>query len=96
MISILPPGVLLGLLLSALNAGIFHVWGGRTIRDLLIYLIAAVAGFALGQAIGMLIRLPLPHVGQVYIIEAMVFSWLAMIGVREIGVGQPGNEAHNT
>ncbi len=92
MISYLPPAVLLGLLLSVLYAGIFYVWGGRTLRDLLIYLIAAVIGFALGQGIGMLIRLPLPHIGQVYIVEATVLSWLAMIGVRELGVGQPGRE----
>ena len=34
----------------------------------------------------MLIRLPLPHIGQVYIIEASLVSWLCMIGVHELGV----------
>ncbi len=92
MISYLPPGFLLGLLLSALYAGLFHVWGGRTLRDLFIYVVAAIVGFALGQGIGMLIKLPLPHIGQVYIIEASLVSWLCMIGVHELGVGQPRSE----
>ena len=92
MIAFLPPGVLFGLILSALYAGLFHVWGGRTLRDLVVFLIASAAGFALGQAIGMLLDMPLPHVGQVYIIEASLFAWLAMIGARELRLGQSGQE----
>lgn len=88
MITFFPPGVLLGLLLSVLYAGVFHIWGGSSLRDLVIYLIAATVGFAVGQVIALLIELPVPHIGQVAVIEATVFSWLAMIGVRELGVGQ--------
>lgn len=92
MISIVPPGVLLGLMFSALYAGLFHLWGGRTLRDLLVFFLASIAGFAVGQAVGMLLRLPLPQIGQVYIIEASIFAWLAMIGARELRVGQQGQE----
>ena len=92
MIYLLPPGLLLGLVISALYAGLFHLWGGRTLRDLLMYLVASLVGFTVGQVIGMLIRLPLPHIGQVYIIEASIVAWLAMIAVRELGTGDSGQE----
>ncbi|MFN2203148.1 MAG: hypothetical protein ACK2UO_18260 [Caldilineaceae bacterium] len=92
MISLVPPGVVLGLTLSALYAGVFHVWGGRTLRDLVAYFLAAAVGFGVGQAIGMMLHLPLPHIGQVYVIEGSVFAWLVMIGVRELRLGRPGQE----
>lgn len=92
MIAIVPPGVLVGLTLSALYAGLFHVWRGRSLRDLVVFLIVSAAGFAIGQMIGVLLQLPFPHIGQVYFIEGTFFSWLAMIGVRELRYGQPGHE----
>ena len=93
MMSFVPPGILLGLILSAMYAGLFHLWGGRNLRDLLAFSVASVAGFALGQLIGMIVHLPLPHIGQVYIVEATAFSWLTMIGVRELRFGQQSQEA---
>ena len=50
MIALVPPGVLVGLAVCALYAGLFHVWGGRTVRDLIAFWIAAVVGFTVGQA----------------------------------------------
>lgn len=84
----LPPGLLFGLLLSTIYAALFHLWGGRSVRDLLVYVAAAAAGFAVGQFLGMLMQLPLPRIGQVHIIEASVFAWLALISVRQFGLGQ--------
>jgi hypothetical protein len=95
MISLVPPGVVLGLALSALYAGVFHVWGGRTLRDLVAYFLAALVGFGIGQAIGMMLHLPLPHIGQAYVIEGSVFAWLVMIAVRELRMGRPGQEVDN-
>jgi len=85
----LPPGLFLGLLLSAAYAALFHLWGGRNVRDLLVYLAASAAGFAVGQFLGMLMQLPLPRIGQLHVVEASVFAWLALISVRQFGLGQP-------
>jgi hypothetical protein len=92
MIAIVPPPVLVGFTFCALYAGLFHVWGGRTLRDLVAFWLAAIVGFALGQAIGVLLDLPLPRIGQVYVIEASLFAWVAMIGMRELLFGQHSQE----
>jgi len=84
MIALVPPGLLLGALISAGFAGLFHLWGGRSLRDLVAYLVASAAGFALGQAMGALLNFPLPRIGQVHIVEASVFAWAAMIGLHEL------------
>lgn len=84
MIALVPPGLLLSAIVSAGYAGLFHLWGGRSLRDLAIYLLASALGFGFGQALGALLHLPLPRIGQVHIIEASVFAWLAMIGLREL------------
>jgi hypothetical protein len=86
MIALIPPGLLLGLLLSVGYACLFHVWGGYSLRDLFFFLIASVCGFAIGQLLGMLMQLPLPQIGQIHIVEASVVACLALIGVREFSI----------
>ena len=86
MIALIPPGLLLGLLLSVGYACLFHVWGGRSLRDLLFYLIASACGFAIGQLLGALMQLPLPQIGQIHIAEASIVAWIALIGVREFSI----------
>jgi hypothetical protein len=86
MLSIVPPALLLGILLSVAYASLLHVWKGRSLRDLLLYLIASAGGFAVGQLLGLLLQIPLPRMGQVHVVEASVFAWLALIGVRELTV----------
>ncbi|MCC6168130.1 MAG: hypothetical protein IT329_12965 [Caldilineaceae bacterium] len=80
----IPPALLLSALLCIAYASLLHLWGGRSLRDLLIYAAAAAGGFAVGQLIGMLLQLPLPRIGQVHVVEASIFAWLALIGAREL------------
>ena len=86
MLAIVPPALLLSLLLSVAFASILHLWKGRTTRDLLLYLVASAVGFAVGQLLGLLLQIPLPTIGQVHVIEASIFAWIALIGVRELTV----------
>jgi hypothetical protein len=81
-----PPALLLGVLLSVAYAGLLHLWKGRSLRDLLLYLIASAGGFAVGQLLGLLLQIPLPRIGQIHVVEASVFAWIALIGVRELTV----------
>jgi hypothetical protein len=91
MLAFVPPALLLGILLSVAYAGLLHLWKGRSLRDLLLYLVASAIGFAVGQLLGLLLQIPLPRMGQVHIIEATIFAWVALIGVRELTVTRRTN-----
>ena len=86
MVAFVPPALLLGILLSVAYAGLLHLWKGRSLRDLMIYVVASLGGFAVGQLLGLLLQIPLPTIGQVHVIEASVCAWVALIGVRELTV----------
>ena len=85
---LLSPGWLLGLVITTGYAALFHLWGGRTLGDLLVYWLAATVGFAVGQAFGQFLQAPLPQLGEIHMIEASVLAWVAMVGARELGVGR--------
>jgi hypothetical protein len=86
-----PPALLLGLLLSVAYASILHLWKGRSLRDLLLYLVASALGFAVGHLLGLLLQMPMPRIGEVHVIEASVFAWVALVGVRELTVMRRAN-----
>ena len=88
MLTFVPPALLLGILLSVAYATVLHLWKGRSLRDLLLYLIASAGGFAAGQLLGLLLQIPLPRIGQVHVFEASVFAWVALVGVRELTVAR--------
>lgn len=76
--SFVAPSLLLSLLLSVVYASLFHLWRGRSLRDFVVFLIAAIAGFGAGQLAGALIRLPMLQVGEVHLIEATVGALLGL------------------
>lgn len=75
----LQPGLLLGLLLSAGYAALFHLWNGRSLGQLMLYLVASLIGFAVGQAIGAFTEIPFLQIGQIHTVEATVGAWLGLI-----------------
>ena len=85
-----PPALLLSLLLIIGYAGLFHLWGGQRLRDLLFYLLAATIGFLVGHWIGALLQIPLPSIGELHIIEASLGAWLGLLIVYLL---QHGSEA---
>ncbi len=91
MLAFVPPALLLGILLSVAYASLLHLWKGRSLRDLMLYIIASVGGFAVGQLLGLLLQIPLPRMGQVHVVEASIFAWVALIGVRELTVARRTN-----
>lgn len=76
--SILSPSLVLSLVLSMGIAAMFHLWRGRSLRDLLLYLLVAMVGFGAGQLVGTIIRTPLLQVGDVHLLEASVGAWVAL------------------
>lgn len=76
------PALLLGLLLSTTYAALFHLWGGRNFRELLIYWLAAVVGFAAGQAIGALAQISLLQIGQLHVFSGTIGALAALVVAR--------------
>lgn len=69
------PSLLLSSLIAGIYAALFHLWRGRTFRELPLYLVAAIAGFALGDLVGDAIGLDIFMIGPLHIIEASLGSW---------------------
>lgn len=86
---LLSPALLLSLVIALLYAALFHLWQGRTLRDLGIFALAALAGFAVGQEVGQLLYGPLLKwqlVGQVHVLVASLFTWLALFIAKRLKV----------
>ena len=71
----MPPFLLLSSLLAGIYGALFHLWRGRTFRELPLYLAVALIGFALGELAGKAIGLDLFMIGPLHIVEASLASW---------------------
>ncbi len=74
----LSPALLLGALLSVGYASLYHLWGGRNLRDLVVALLTAGVGFYAGQLIGALTAAGILQIGQLHVFEATICAWLAL------------------
>jgi len=74
----MPPYLLLSLILGGIYGTIFHLWRGKSVKDLVIYLITGIIGFIIGQALGNLLGLRIFLIGPLHIIEATVISWISL------------------
>ncbi len=72
------PSLLLSLLLSVGYAALFHLWRGRSLGDLLLYLLVSAVGFGAGQLAGTLLRTPLLQIGEVHLVEATIGAFVAL------------------
>ncbi len=77
--SFVHPNLPFAILLVAAYASLFHLWAGRTLRELLLYLVAAGLGFALGHWIGQALELDLLRLGTLHVLEASVAAFLALL-----------------
>lgn len=78
----MPPSFLLSLLVAAIYGALFHMWRGRTLRDLPLYLVAALLGFVLGGLAGNAIGLDFFMIGPIHIVEASLGSWCMLFIAR--------------
>lgn len=84
--ALLNPTVLLATLLVVGYASLFHLWTGRSLRELLLFLVVAAIGFALGQWAGRSLQLDILRIGQLYILETIVASFLALFLVKTLNL----------
>jgi hypothetical protein len=73
------PSVVLSAMIASAYAALFSLLRHGSLRDLLLCLVAAWAGFALGQAAGYLIHLDWGMIGSVYVVEGSILCWLVML-----------------
>ena len=76
------PGLALSVMMASIYALAFHLWLGRGLRDLLLYWLAAVVGFASGHVVGQVWGFVPWTVGQVHLIEATLVAFLFLLIAR--------------
>lgn len=74
--------VVLGLLLAAAYAAAFHLFTGGGIRRLVLYIIAALLGFAAGHLIGGMLSIDMFRLGTLNLLAASVGAWAALFLAR--------------
>ena len=75
------PELLLILLIGGIYGALFRLWRGKSFRDLLVYIVTAIVGFALGHVVGEIINLDVFTIGRLHVVEATLVSWgLMFIG----------------
>jgi hypothetical protein len=77
--SLISPGLAISALIATAYGAAFHLWRGGGFGMLLRYLIAAWAGFALGQALGWLGGWEFVMLGQVHILEGTLGSIVLLL-----------------
>lgn len=82
MAGLLNPTFVLAVLLAIGYASLFHLWAGRTLRELIVYLVAAALGVVVGQWIGGILGLNLFAIGQLHTLEVTVGAFLALFLAR--------------
>ncbi len=83
---LLSPSLVFSVLLASLYGAIFHFIWGRTWRELGLYWIAGVIGFAVGQAVFSLLGFSVYLIGEVRVVESSLVSWCCLFVARWLKV----------
>ncbi|MCB8983893.1 MAG: hypothetical protein H6659_08720 [Ardenticatenaceae bacterium] len=71
--------LVLGFLLSTAYGAGFHFLIGGPARRIILYLLAAWMGFAIGHILGDLLNVQLFKLGALYLFTASLGAWIALI-----------------
>jgi len=77
--TILSPSLALMLVLAILYGTVFHLWRGRTWRDLALYLLLALSGMLIAQPLGAALGLNILRIGPTYFFEGTLLSGFLML-----------------
>jgi hypothetical protein len=82
----LSPSLVFSILLASLYGSVFHfIWGKRW-RDLALYWVVAVVGFAIGQALFEFLELSIYMIGQVRVVASTVVCWACLFIAKWLNV----------
>ena len=76
------PDLLLIALFGGIYGALFHLWQGRRLRHLVIYLLTATVGFGLGQVIGEIVGINVAMIGRLHLMEGTGASGVALLIAR--------------
>lgn len=72
----------LGFLLATAYGAGFHLLQGGPARRILLYVLAAWLGFALGHIVGDMLGMTLLKLGPLHLFSASLGAWIALIASR--------------
>lgn len=72
------PALTLAFLIASVNVFVFHLLVARPEHSALYFWPFALAGFASGQFLGMVVDLPVGVLGDVYWLAGSIAAWLGM------------------
>ena len=75
----LASGLVLGFFLATAYGAGFHVILGGPARRILLYVLSAWLGFALGHLVGDLLNVTILKIGAVHLFSASLGAWLALL-----------------
>ena len=79
------PLLALSLVIATAYGAAFHLLWGRTLKELLIYWVAALVGFATGQLLASAFSWhDIILIGELHLLAASVTSWLLMAFARRL------------
>ncbi|MFN2136232.1 MAG: hypothetical protein ACK2UK_09775 [Candidatus Promineifilaceae bacterium] len=73
-------GLVLALLLATAYAALFHFLIGGSLRRLILYIIAAWIGFAIGHFLGQVLAVDWLKLGPLYLFSASIGAWITLFG----------------
>ena len=76
------PYILLIFLIGGAYGAAFHIWQGKTAKEIFYYLSAGVTGFILGQITAGYFDWQIFLIGPLRIIEASIGAWLVLFIAR--------------
>ncbi|MCA9959185.1 MAG: hypothetical protein R3E31_18960 [Chloroflexota bacterium] len=71
--------LVLGFLLATAYGAGFHLLLGGPARHILLYVLAAWLGFAIGHFLGDMLNIELLKLGALHLLSASIGSWIALI-----------------
>lgn len=72
-------GMILGFLLATAYGAGFHLLMGGPAKRILLYVLAAWIGFAIGHFLGDMLNLELLKLGALHLFSASLGAWIALI-----------------
>jgi uncharacterized membrane protein YeaQ/YmgE (transglycosylase-associated protein family) len=72
-------GLVFGFLLATAYGAGFHLLLGGPARHILLYVLAAWVGFAVGHFVGDLLSIELMRLGVVHLFSASLGAWIALV-----------------
>ncbi len=83
---LLSPSLAFLLLLASINAFLSHLLWGRGIKGLVLFWIAAVIGFMVGQLAAEALALSFLTIGPLHLIEGTIGSWVGLFLAKRLKV----------